>query len=95
MLREVLQLNDNLVVYQNTLAKKVILDANNKATGVMVETSGLGSGSVSYVINATQEVILSSGAFRSPQMLMVSGIGPAETLQENQIEVIVDLPGVG
>ena len=95
MLREALQLNDNLVVYQNTLAKRIAFDASKKATGVLVETSGFGSGSITYAINATKEVIVSSGAFRSPQMLMVSGIGPAETLRSNGIEQIVDLPGVG
>ena len=95
MLREALQLNSNLVVYQNTLAKRVLFDDSKKATGVMVETSGFGSGSVTYAINATQEVIVSSGAFRSPQMLMVSGIGPAETLQSSGIEVLANLPGVG
>lgn len=59
-----------------------------------METSGLGSGSITYTINATQEVIISSGAFRSPQMLMVSGIEPAETFRNNGIEVLASLPGV-
>lgn len=95
MLREALRLNDNLVVYQNTLAKRVMFDASKTATGVMVETSGFGSGSVTYAINATKEVIISSGAFRSPQMLMVSGIGPAATLRENKVDIVADRPGVG
>ena len=94
-LREALQLNDNLLVYRDTLAKKVLFDVNKKATGVMVESSGLGSGSVTYTIHANQEVIVSSGSFRSPQMLMVSGIGPAATLRSNGIDVIADRPGVG
>lgn len=95
MLREALQLNDNLVVYQNTLAKRILFDDTKSATGVMVEVSGVGSGSITYIINATKEVIVSSGAFRSPQILMVSGIGPAETLESNGIEVLADRPGVG
>ena len=94
-LREALQLNDNLLVYRETLAKKVLFDANRKATGVIVETSGLGSGSVTSTIKANEEVIVSSGSFRSPQMLMVSGIGPAATLRSNGIDVIADRPGVG
>ena len=94
-LREALQINDNLLVYRDTLAKKVLFDTNKKANGIMVETAGLGSGSVAYTIFANQEVIVSSGSFRSPQMLMVSGIGPAATLQSNGIEVVADRPGVG
>ena len=95
MLREALQLNDNLVVYHNTLAKKIVFDDTKTATGVIVEASGVGSGSITYMIKATNEVIVSSGAFRSPQMLMVSGVGPAATLQSNGIEVLADRPGVG
>lgn len=95
MLRTALNANDNLVVFRETLGKKIIFDENLVATGVQVETSGVGSGSTTYVINATKEVIVSSGSFRSPQLLMVSGIGPAATLQANGIEVLADRPGVG
>lgn len=94
-LREAIQINDNLDVYRTTLAKRVLFDSTKKATGVVVETTGLGSGSITYTINAAKEVVVSSGTFRSPQMLMVSGIGPAATLRENGIEVVADLPGVG
>lgn len=94
-LREALQLNGNLITYQNTLAKKVLFDGDKRAVGVAVETGGLGSGSVTYTIDATREVIVSAGAFRSPQMLMVSGIGPASTLRYNDVEVLADRPGVG
>ncbi len=41
------------------------------------------------------EVILAGGAINSPQMLMVSGIGPADHLAEHGIPVVADLPGVG
>lgn len=45
-----------------------------------------------YRINATKNVILSAGAINSPQILMLSGIGPAEELTKLGIELIADLP---
>lgn len=44
---------------------------------------------------AGRQVVLSAGAFGSPHLLLLSGIGPAEQLRENGIEVVRDLPGVG
>jgi choline dehydrogenase len=94
-LRDSMKNNDNLATYTSTLAKKIVFDANKTATGVVVESGGIGSGSITYTLNATKEVILASGAFRSPQMLMVSGIGPAATLQAHGIQVLADRAGVG
>ncbi|KAI4172566.1 MAG: hypothetical protein LQ346_008578, partial [Caloplaca aetnensis] len=73
-------------VYKNTLAKKITFDGTT-ATGVEVETAGL-----SYTLKAAKEVIVSAGVTRSPQMLMVSGIGPKEILAQHNIPVIVDRP---
>lgn len=81
----------NLKVYTHTLAKQVLFDANNTATGVKV-VSGI---SEPYVLSARSEVILSAGAFQSPQLLMVSGIGPKEELEKFNIPVLADRPGVG
>jgi choline dehydrogenase len=80
----------NLRVYTHTLALQVLFSGNKTATGVLVR-----SGRLDYVLNAGKEVVLSAGAFQSPQLLMVSGIGPAAALQEQNITVIVDRPGVG
>lgn len=77
-------------IYSNTLAKKILFDDNKKATGVQVQGT-LGT----FKLTAKKEVIVSAGAFQSPQLLMVSGVGPAETLHEHNIDPVVELPGVG
>ncbi len=48
-----------------------------------------------HVARAEAEVILSGGAVNSPQLLMLSGIGPADHLREHGIGVVADSPGVG
>lgn len=83
-------IRNNLQVYTSTLTKKILFDANKRATGVVLSTAR-----IQYTLSARKEVIVSAGAFQSPQMLMVSGIGPSSQLQANGIKVIKDLPGVG
>jgi choline dehydrogenase len=46
-------------------------------------------------VTVSKEVILSAGVFQSPQLLMLSGIGPRETLKEHGIDVVVDNEAVG
>ena len=79
----------NLFVYIHTLGKKILFE-NAAATGVLGDT-----GDQILEISAEREVILSAGALQSPQLLMVSGIGPKETLQQHNIPVIAERPGVG
>ncbi|CAG8222710.1 unnamed protein product [Penicillium salamii] len=80
-----------LTTYSGTLAKKVVFDKNKKATGVEVK----GAFGRTVTIKASKEVIISAGAFQSPQLLMVSGVGPSDQLKEHGIDVIADRPGVG
>lgn len=85
-----------LYVYKNTLGKRILFDASNTAIGVQVSTAGTyGTPSVKYTLTARKEVIISAGAFQSPQLLMVSGVGPRTTLEKYGIRVLKNLPGVG
>ncbi|KAJ9360041.1 CAZyme family AA3 [Paecilomyces variotii] len=95
-LQEALNAGANINVYKNTMAQKILFDFNKTATGVHVMTAGtFGTPSVNFTISARKEVIVSAGAFQSPQLLMVSGIGPCNNLSEFGISCISDLPGVG
>ncbi len=83
-------------VYKNSFAQQILFDSNNTATGVWVQTASVyGIQSLNYTIRARKEVIVSAGVFQSPQLLMVSGVGPANVLQNFSIPVLTDLPGVG
>lgn len=82
--------NPNLTVYTQTLVKKIIFDSNKVATGAQVDTQGK-----VYNLSARKEVIVSAGTFQSPQLLMVSGIGPRATLSQYNIPVVADQQGVG
>jgi 4-pyridoxate dehydrogenase len=76
----------NLEVRTRVLTTKIILEGT-RATGVEVSEHGQ-----TARIMADREVILSGGAFNSPQLLMLSGIGPAQHLREMGIATVVDLP---
>jgi choline dehydrogenase-like flavoprotein len=65
--------------------------SGGRATGVRIR----GRGRRERVISASREVILSAGAIGSPQLLLVSGIGPADQLRSVGVPVAHDLPGVG
>ena len=81
----------NLFVLNGTLAEKIIFDGNT-ATGVQVST---GNSTSSQLIAAAKEVIVSAGTFQSPQLLQVSGVGPATMLKQHNIPIVADRPGVG
>jgi choline dehydrogenase len=95
---------DRLKIVMHALASKVILDANNRAVGVeYLEGDRLyraharpsNTAGERRTVHASREVILAGGAFNSPQLLMLSGIGPPDMLQRYGIQVRVALPGVG
>ncbi|XP_050432058.1 glucose dehydrogenase [FAD, quinone]-like [Adelges cooleyi] len=77
----------NLYVAKNTRATKIVFDENRKATGVEI----LLPGGTKKVINCNLEVIVSAGVIASPQLLMLSGVGPAAHLREMGIDLVADL----
>ncbi len=79
----------NLKVEIHALANRVTFDGK-RATGVEFTQNG-----TTRTARAKKEIILSGGSINSPQLLQLSGIGPAELLQSLGIPVVHDLPGVG
>lgn len=79
----------NLKVMTGALSSRIVFDGK-RARGVVCTVAG-----AEHAVRARREVILSSGAFGSPQLLMLSGVGPGAALQRLGIEVLHDLPGVG
>lgn len=81
----------NLHISKNSHVQKIIIDPITKiATGVEFEKQGR-----KYIVKASKEVVLSAGSIASPQILMLSGVGPAAHLIEKGITPILDLQYVG
>jgi choline dehydrogenase len=78
----------NLTIRPNVHTRRVLIEGG-RAVGVEVE-----SGGEVFTLNG-DEIILSAGAINSPQLLMLSGIGPADHLRDMGVAVVKDLPGVG
>ena len=78
----------NLTVRGSVTARRILFEGK-RAVGIEAE-----SGGEVFTVKG-DEIIVSSGAIASPQLLMLSGIGPAEHLRSFGIEVVLDLPGVG
>jgi len=84
-------LNDfNITVQPFSTVTRVIIDGDLKANGVSVDYFGQ---TLEYF--AQNEVVLSAGSIASPQLLMLSGIGPKTMLESQGIDVKLDVPGVG
>ncbi|CAL1687429.1 unnamed protein product [Lasius platythorax] len=83
----------NLHVALNATVTKI----NTKKYGSNVVATGINfvMNGHKYTVNAKKEVILSAGTINSPQLLLLSGIGPKSQLNNMKISTVVDLPGVG
>ncbi|CAH2269000.1 jg16024 [Pararge aegeria aegeria] len=86
------RLNDrnNLKIVTNAFVTKILFTDNATAYGVEVDINGEQK---RFLVK--YEVVLSAGAINTPQLLMLSGIGPKEHLLSKNISIIVDLSGVG
>ena len=78
----------NLTIKANCVARRILFD-EKQAYGVLVE-----SGGEIFTLEGNQ-IVLSAGAVGSPQLLMLSGVGPEDQLRELGIPVVRNLPGVG
>jgi choline dehydrogenase-like flavoprotein len=95
---------ERLRIELHALATRVLFDAGKRATGVeylkgerlfRADPDTSNEVGETHVIHARREVILAGGAFNTPQLLMLSGIGPRATLERHGIPVRLDLSGVG
>ncbi|KAI9370221.1 putative choline dehydrogenase [Aspergillus egyptiacus] len=86
----------NLVVYNRTRAERILFRGKT-AKGVLATPLATDRPTTpkSITLSARREVIVTAGAFQSPQLLMVSGVGPADLLRSLNIPVVADRPGVG
>jgi choline dehydrogenase-like flavoprotein len=98
------RLPDRLHVEMHALASRVVFDDHNRAVGIeylkgqnlyRAHANPTADAGERRMATATKEVILCGGAFNTPQLLKLSGIGPRNELERHGIGVKVDLPGVG
>jgi choline dehydrogenase len=80
----------NLSVETSALARRILFDGR-RAAAVEYRDAG---GSV-QTARARHEILVSSGAYNSPQLLQLSGVGPADLLRQHGIDIVLDAPGVG
>ena len=79
----------NLTVETGALATRLLFEGD-RATGVEYRQDG-----ATRRAGAAAEIVLAGGAINSPQLLLLSGVGPAEALERMGLDVVADLPGVG
>lgn len=88
-LSEEIRKRPNLQVIPNAFVLRILFDGK-KAVAVEFEKDG-----EKQTVQANKEIILSAGAFNTPQLLKLSGVGPKAELEALGIPVVVDVPGVG
>ncbi|KAM3066690.1 hypothetical protein ACMFMF_010195 [Clarireedia jacksonii] len=86
---------ENLYLLTGYRVNEVLFDKSKHAYGITMQARGTPNGSNVTVAKAGKEIVLAAGALHSPQILQRSGIGPSPLLQNANISVVVDLPGVG
>ncbi len=79
----------NLKVFADTLVERINF-SGSQAIGVTIRRDGK-----KQRLLASREIVVAAGTVNSPQLLMLSGIGPADMLRRHDIRVVQDLPGVG
>ncbi|HEX7821956.1 MAG TPA: GMC family oxidoreductase N-terminal domain-containing protein [Sphingobium sp.] len=79
----------NLTLFKRAHASRLLMDGK-RVTGVEYWI-----GSQQRILRCRREVIVAAGAINSPQLLMLSGLGPASMLREKGVDVVADLPWVG
>jgi choline dehydrogenase-like flavoprotein len=84
---------ENLVVVTSAFVKKILLEGNN--TDVVAKGVSYTIGEEAATAYATKDVVLAAGAFATPKLLELSGIGSASILKSFDIPVVVDNPNVG
>src|ERR1700710_1686306 len=80
---------NNLHVETSALAQRILFEGR-RATGIEYRKEGS-----LRTARARREILVSSGAYNSPQLLQLSGVGPAELLKKHGIEIVLDAAGVG
>jgi choline oxidase len=85
-LHPLMEVPSNLAVMTDVEATQVVIDSNGEATGVHTRRG---------FFSAAEEVVVCCGAFDTPKLLMLSGVGPSAELKRVGIACLVDLPGVG
>lgn len=85
---------DNYELIVGAKVDMVTLDDDLTATGVQFHSLN-GTNATTQSVTARREVILAAGTIHTPQVLMLSGIGPSDHLEDAGVEVKLDLPGVG